>query len=96
MKLLKDFFNNNFYFWLLGISFALISYISIHQSLVENRTYSLIPVFLVKFCLYFLIGQIVSISIVRLFFKIDLKSTGTIVLIFLLGTLLGVATFIIC
>ena len=60
MKLLKDFFNNNFYFWLLGISFTLISYISIHQSLVENKTYSLIPVFFVKFCLYFLIGQIVK------------------------------------
>jgi len=95
MKLLKNFFNNNFYFWLLGISFAFISYISIYQSLVGNRTYSLIPFFLVQLCIYFLIGQILSIFIVKLLFKVDLEYTGTIILIFLLGFLLGVALFIV-
>ena len=94
MKLLKNFFNNNVYFWLLGISFAFISYISIYKSLVWNRTYSLIPVFLIQLCIYFLIGQILSIFIVKLFFKIDLEYTGTIVSIFALGFLLGVALFI--
>ena len=85
MKLLKSFFNNNFYFWFLGLSFVFISYISIHQSLVVNRTYNLIPYFLVKFCLFFITGQILSIFIFNFFLKIELSSKYVIIFIFLLG-----------
>jgi len=84
-QLLKDFFNNNLYFWLLGLSLTFISYISIHQSLVVNRTYNLIPYFLVEFCLLFITGQILSIFIFNLFLKIELSSKYLIVYIFLLG-----------
>ena len=85
MKLLKNFFKNNFYFWLLGISFTFISYISIHQSLVVNRTYNLIPYFLIKFCLFFIAGQIVSIFIFIYFLKVNLLSKYFVSVIFLLG-----------
>tara|TARA_B100001142_G_scaffold329769_1_gene394278 strand:+ start:2049 stop:2423 length:375 start_codon:yes stop_codon:yes gene_type:complete len=37
MIIIKNFLDNNFYFWLLGFSFAFISYISIYDSLVVNN-----------------------------------------------------------
>ena len=38
MILFKKFLNNTFYFWLLGLSFVFISYISIYNSLVINNS----------------------------------------------------------
>ena len=38
MILFKKFFNNTFYFWLLGLSFVLISYISIYNTLVISNS----------------------------------------------------------
>ena len=38
MILFKNFFNNTFYFWLLGLSFVLISYISIYDTLVISNS----------------------------------------------------------
>ncbi len=37
MSIIKRFLDNNFYFWLLGFSFAVISYISIYNSLIINN-----------------------------------------------------------
>ena len=37
MSIIKKFLDNNFYFWLLGFSFAIISYVSIYNSLVINN-----------------------------------------------------------
>ena len=37
MILFKKFFNNTIYFWLLGFSFVMISYISIYDSLIVNN-----------------------------------------------------------
>lgn len=38
MTVIKKFLDNNFYFWLIGFSFALISYVSIYESLVVNNS----------------------------------------------------------
>ena len=38
MILFKKFFNNTFYFWLLGLSFVLISYVSIYNTLVISNS----------------------------------------------------------
>ena len=37
MSIIKKFLDNNFYFWLLGFSFAIISYVSIYDSLIANN-----------------------------------------------------------
>ena len=38
MILFKNFFNNTFYFWLLGLSFVFISYIAIYNTLVISNS----------------------------------------------------------
>ena len=38
MSIIKKFLDNNFYFWLLGLSFVVISYFSIYDSLVINNS----------------------------------------------------------
>jgi len=112
MSIIKNFLDNNFYFWLLGFSFALISYISIYDSLVvdnslihstgsesalNSRTslsllkqglssqYFLIPINFIKLFSFFVIGQILSIYILQLFYKINLSSKYFIFTTFLLG-----------
>ena len=38
MSIIKKFLDNSFYFWLLGFSFAVISYISIYDSLILDNS----------------------------------------------------------
>ncbi len=58
--MLKVIYNNRFYFWLLFVSMTFISYLSIYESLVINRTYSLIPIFFASYFSLFILFQLTS------------------------------------
>ena len=112
MSIIKKFLDNNFYFWLLGFSFAIISYVSIYNSLVINNPlinsnnaesivnsrsslsllkqglssqYLLIPINFIKLFSFFVAGQLLSIFILKNFYKINLSSKYFIFITFLLG-----------
>ena len=110
MIAIKNLLNNNFYFWLIGLSFVLISYISIYNSLVIDNLnnsqiiekvdsrislsllkqglpsqYLLIPVNFIKFFVFFMIAQIISIYLFKWFYKLENSSNYFISSIFLLG-----------
>ena len=112
MSIIKKFLDNNFYFWLLGFSFAIISYVSIYNSLVINNPlinsnnaesivnsrsslsllkqglssqYLLIPINFIKLFSFFVVGQILSIFILKTFYKTNLSSKYFIFITFLLG-----------
>ena len=112
MSIIKKILDNNFYFWLLGFSFAIISYVSIYNSLVINNPlinsnnaesivnsrsslsllkqglssqYLLIPINFIKLFSFFVAGQLLSIFILKNFYKINLSSKYFIFITFLLG-----------
>ena len=62
--ILKVIYKNRFYFWVLFVSMTFISYLSIYQSLVINRTYVLIPVYFLSYMSLFGLLQLLSMLIV--------------------------------
>ena len=62
--ILKAAYNNRFYFWLLFVSMSFISYLSIYQSLVIHRTYSLILVYFLSYMSLFSLFQLLSMLII--------------------------------
>ena len=58
--MIRSIYNNRFYFWILFVSMTFISYISIYESLVINRTYSLIPLFFISYFSLFMLFQLTS------------------------------------
>jgi hypothetical protein len=62
--ILKIIYNNRFYFWLLFISMTFISYLSIYESLVIHRTYSLIPVYFLSYISLFSLLQLLSMLLI--------------------------------
>ena len=110
MIVIKKLLDNTFYFWLIGLSFVMISYFSIFNSLVLDNSnnsqiiekvdsriglsllkqglpsqYLSIPVKFVKFFGFFMISQMISIYLLRWFYKIEDSSNYFISFIFLLG-----------
>jgi hypothetical protein len=67
--ILKAIYKNRFYFWLLFLSMTFISYMSIYQSLVVNRTYTLVPVYFLSYMSLFSIFQLLAILIIVIFFS---------------------------
>ena len=92
MKLFNLLINNKLYFWLLFISLTLISYVSIFQGLVLNKSYSLIIPYLAFNVSFFLLIQLILIFSLRTFFysniEIFLEKTTNIVFIFLFSFLI--------
>ena len=62
--ILKAIYKNRFYFWILFVSMTFISYLSIYQSLVINRTYALIPVYFLSYMSLFSLLQLLSMLII--------------------------------
>lgn len=58
--MLRAIYKNRFYFWILFVSMTFISYLSIYESLVINRTYSLIPIFFISYFSLFILFQLTS------------------------------------
>ena len=110
MIVIKKLLDNSFYFWLIGLSFVMISYFSIYNTLIIDNSnnsqiiekvdsriglsllkqglsyqYLLIPVKFIKFFSFFMISQMVSIYLLRWFYKIEGSSNYFIFFIFLLG-----------
>jgi len=113
MTVIKKLLDNSFYFWLIGLSFVVISYFSIYNALVLDNfsnsqiiekvdsriglsllkqglssQYFLIPLNFIKLFASFIIGQVISISILNYFYKINLSSRYFIFFTFLIGCLI--------
>ncbi len=67
--ILKAIYKNRFYFWLLFLSMTFISYMSIYQSLVVNRTYTLVPVYFLSYMSLFSIFQLLAILMIVIIFS---------------------------
>ena len=67
--ILKAIYKNRFYFWLLFLSMTYISYMSIYQSLVVNRTYTLVPVYFLSYMSLFSIFQLLAILMIVIIFS---------------------------
>ena len=105
--MLKIIYNNRFYFWMLFISMTFISYLSIYESLVINRTYSLVIIYFLRYMSLFLLFQLLSMLLIIVFisgfnFKeinkkaMDVLSTRVnIILIYALGLVVFLITSII-
>jgi hypothetical protein len=105
--MLKIIYNNRFYFWMLFISMTFISYLSIYESLVINRTYSLVIIYFLRHMSLFLLFQLLSMLLIIAFisgfnFKeinkraIDVISKRVnIILIYALGSVAFLITSII-
>ena len=62
--ILRTVYNNRFYFWLLFVSMTFISYLSIYESLVIHRTYTLIPIYFLSYISLFSLFQLLSMLII--------------------------------
>ena len=105
--MIKSIYNNRFYFWILFVSMTFISYISIYESLVINRTYSLIPLFFISYFSLFMLFQLTSMFTfiaVLCGFKIDkmnenatkiLEVKINVILIYTIGLILFIITKLI-
>ena len=67
--ILKAIYKNRFYFWLLFLSMTFISYMSVYQSLVVNRTYTLVPVYFLSYMSLFSIFQLLAILMIVIIFS---------------------------
>ena len=95
--MIKIIYNNRFYFWILFLSMTSISYLSIYQSLVIKRTYTLIPVFFLKYISLFCLYQMISILLVLLIInrfsvnQVNINASGqlnskvNVLIVFLIG-----------
>ncbi len=95
--MIKIIYNNRFYFWILFISMTCISYLSIYQSLVINRTYTLVAVFFLKYISLFFLYQMISMLLILLIINrfsflelnnnvtIQLNKKYNIILIYIIG-----------
>ena len=102
--MIRSIYNNRFYFWILFVSMTFISYLSIYESLVINRTYSLIPLFFISYFSLFMLFQLTSIfTFIGLLcgFKINkmnengikmLEVKINVILIYLIGLILFIIT----
>ena len=102
--MIRSIYNNRFYFWILFVSMTFISYISIYESLVINRTYSLIPLFFISYFSLFMLFQLTSMFTfiaVLCGFKIDkmnenatkiLEVKINVILIYTVGLILFIIT----
>ena len=102
--MIRSIYNNRFYFWILFVSMTFISYISIYESLVINRTYSLIPLFFISYFSLFILFQLTSMfTFVAILcgFKIDkinenaakiLEVKINVILIYTIGLILFIIT----
>ena len=102
--MIRSIYNNRFYFWILFVSMTFISYISIYESLVVNRTYSLIPLFFISYFSLFMLFQLTSMFTfiaVLCGFKIDkmnenatkiLEVKINVILIYTVGLILFIIT----
>ena len=105
--MIRSIYNNRFYFWILFASMTFISYISIYESLVINRTYSLIPLFFISYFSLFMLFQLTSMFTfiaVLCGFKIDkmnenatkiLEVKINVILIYAIGLILFIITKLI-
>ena len=105
--MIRSIYNNRFYFWILFVSMTFISYISIYESLVINRTYSLIPLFFISYFSSFMLFQLTSMFTfiaVLCGFKIDkmnenatkiLEVKINVILIYAIGLILFITTKLI-
>ena len=102
--MIRSIYNNRFYFWILFVSMTFISYLSIYESLVINRTYSLIPLFFISYFSLFMLFQLTSIfTFIGLLcgFNINkmnengikmLEVKRNVILIYLIGLILFIIT----
>jgi len=102
--MLRSIYNNRFYFWILFVSMTFISYISIYESLVINRTYTLIPLFFISYFSLFMLFQLTSMfTIIGILcrFKTDkmnenatkiLEVKINVILIYIIGLFLFIIT----
>ena len=93
MNLFRTLINNRLYFWLLFCALTFISYISIYQGLVLNRSYSLIVPYFMFNIVSFIWPQLILIFILRVFLydSIDdlLSKRINILFIFLFGCIIN-------